>query len=288
MKIAFLILCHKKPNQINKLINTLNDKDVSFFMHVDKKSDISSKINKYDNVFFVENTKRVDVKWGDLSMISATQNLIEESLNCDVKFDYYWLLSGEDFPIKKIDEIKSFLSANKGKNFINIIDKNSGEYKKLRKRNDLYYPKWMMKRDKIAIIFKFAYMFMTGGLSKTIFLKRKSEIEFYYGSQWWVFTYDCINYIYNELNQSNLLQFYRNSLVPDESVYQTVFMNSEYAKTKADKLTYVYWEKNSNHPKTFRMEDYEELMSNDKYMARKFDENIDNDIIDALSGILTK
>ena len=30
MKIAFLILCHKNPNQINKMINTLDDEDVSF------------------------------------------------------------------------------------------------------------------------------------------------------------------------------------------------------------------------------------------------------------------
>lgn len=37
MKIAFLILCHKNPNQINKMINTLDDEDVSFYLHITKK-----------------------------------------------------------------------------------------------------------------------------------------------------------------------------------------------------------------------------------------------------------
>ena len=52
MKIAFLILCHKNPKQINYLLETLNDIDVSFYIHIDKKSNILSQINNGGNIYF--------------------------------------------------------------------------------------------------------------------------------------------------------------------------------------------------------------------------------------------
>ncbi|WP_285814982.1 hypothetical protein [Thomasclavelia cocleata] len=50
MKIAFLILCHKNPMQINYLIDMLDDKDVDFYLHVDKKSNIINEIKKKNNL----------------------------------------------------------------------------------------------------------------------------------------------------------------------------------------------------------------------------------------------
>ena len=37
MKLAILMLCHKKPKQINKLIDALLDDDIDIYIHVDKK-----------------------------------------------------------------------------------------------------------------------------------------------------------------------------------------------------------------------------------------------------------
>ncbi len=57
MKIAFLILCHKNPVQINYLIDTLDDKDVDFYLHIDKKSNIINEIKKKDNIYFLDKSK---------------------------------------------------------------------------------------------------------------------------------------------------------------------------------------------------------------------------------------
>ncbi len=39
MRIAYVILAHKYPEQLVRLISQLNTNDVSFFLHIDKKPD---------------------------------------------------------------------------------------------------------------------------------------------------------------------------------------------------------------------------------------------------------
>lgn len=52
-------------------------------------------------------------------------------------------------------------------------------------------------------------------------------------------TYDSIFEIYNRLDLFS--NYYKNCLVPDESIFQTLFMNSNYKDTREDKLTFVDW-----------------------------------------------
>lgn len=59
-------------------------------------------------------------------------------------------------------------------------------------------------------------------------------------------------------------------------------MNSNYKDTREDKLTFVDWNGQVNHPRTFTINDYDKLINSSYLMARKFDENIDDNIIKML------
>ena len=41
MKIAVAMLCHKNVEQINSLLRAMENENISFFIHVDRKSTIS-------------------------------------------------------------------------------------------------------------------------------------------------------------------------------------------------------------------------------------------------------
>lgn len=72
MRIAYLMLCHK----IELLIDSLNDNNVDFYIHVDKK--IEKNLNIYkSNIFYLNNEKRRNIVWGSFEMVQATINLIE-------------------------------------------------------------------------------------------------------------------------------------------------------------------------------------------------------------------
>ena len=88
--------------------------------------------------------------------------------------------------------------------------------------------------------------------------------------------------IYDILLKGEYIDYYKGSLVPDESIFQTIYMNSRFKDKYYDKLTYVNWKGQINHPKTFTIEDCDELEKVNYLMARKFDEDFDDKIINKL------
>ena len=59
--------------------------------------------------------KRVIVHWGGYNLVQAILNSIEEIIQSNNKPDLVILLSGMDYPIKKISFIKLYLKENKEK-----------------------------------------------------------------------------------------------------------------------------------------------------------------------------
>lgn len=98
MKLAILLLCHKNAEQINLFLDTLKHPDIEFFIHMDKKANIVDQIEQRLDIHILPSNLRVDVKWSGFSMIEATLNLLWEAYKAK-KFDYYWLCSGQDFPL---------------------------------------------------------------------------------------------------------------------------------------------------------------------------------------------
>ena len=60
MKITYLILCHKDPGQVARLIARLDQPDVSFVIHVDKRAkpnvshDVISAVGHLSNIAFAK------------------------------------------------------------------------------------------------------------------------------------------------------------------------------------------------------------------------------------------
>lgn len=148
MKIAILILCHKNPKQINLLLDKLNHQDIDCYIHIDKKADFANKITKRSNIVLLPDEKRVSVEWAQISQVTATINMMEEA-HQHGKYDYYWLISGQDWPLYSADEIVNFFKNHDGENFIQYWDsKNYGNHlqNNLDKRNQIYFPLWMIGR----------------------------------------------------------------------------------------------------------------------------------------------
>jgi hypothetical protein len=82
-------------------ISTLSSEDCAFFVHIDRKANIRefSRISG-DSTFLVE--QRTPVYWGEFSQVEATIRLIEQALSCSVKYDYFVLLHGADYPLRSI------------------------------------------------------------------------------------------------------------------------------------------------------------------------------------------
>ena len=129
---------------------------------------------------------------------------------------------------------------------------------------------------------KIGYINIAIHLGNLLDRKNTLKVDFYYGSQWWTLTYECAKEIYDILLKGEYIDYYKGSLIPDESIFQTIYMNSRFKDKYYDKLTYVNWKGQINHPKTFTIEDCDELKKVNYLMARKFDEDFDDIIINKL------
>ena len=73
---------------------------------------------------------------------------------------------------------------------------------------------------------------------------------------------------------------------PDESIFQTLLMESPYKNTRHNYLHYIDWTKRRgrqrNSPNILTIDDYEAIKKSGYLMARKFDANVDKNIIEKL------
>lgn len=291
MKLAILLLCHKNPEQINKFLEAMKHPQLSFFIHIDKKNNFVDDIIKRNDIYILPYELSQNIQWGSISIVQATLNLIEFA-RVKGEFDYFWLCSGQDFPIKPVNEIVNFFE-DKTCNFINLFNSKNftGKYTNYDKRNSLYYPKWILGNSLLQRILKRLYIEVTGGYNKTLFLNRKNttNFNFYFGSQWWCLNNKTIEWIIRYCDEhKEYFNFYKNCVVSDESFFHTLVLNSPYKDEKKDYLHYIDWTECKNSPKTLTLKDFDKIKRSKCLMARKFDINVDNKIIKILSNINNK
>lgn len=273
-KIAMLVLIHKNSEQLRKLIGQFEQDKFDFYIHVDKKYDFKND-DFPNNVFFLPNDLRIDITWGHMTMVDAMINLLKYSYLSKKDYMFYWFISGQDLVIKDSQEIYEELSTNKDLNYINFFDKKNTQ--KHLYRNQGYFPKFIVKRSFFYKVLRKLYGIVLNIIAKVL---RK---QYYFGSQWSVLNEHFIEYLFNS---DKLLDSYKsyfgNKIVPDESFFQTIIMDSPYKDNLKNNLTYIDWSENASSPKTFKLDDYEEIISSNFFMARKFDIDVCGDIIDKI------
>ena len=182
MRVAFLMQCHKNPEQINLLLDALNHPLADVFVHVDKKSqEIRKEIDQREGVYLLPEQQCVDVQWAQYSQVEATLQLLSAAVNRG--YSHYWLISGQDYPLRPVDSIIDFLEANQDVNFIEC-----SQIEVFNKRNDAYFPNFVIGRKLWQKVLKNLWIYGTGGWNKTISIfKRKApdDFKYWFGFQWW-------------------------------------------------------------------------------------------------------
>ncbi len=285
MRLAVLIQCHKNPQQINEFIKTLSCEDIDFYIHVDKKSEITTQIVKQNNVFVLPDKLRVDVRWGMFSQVEATLKMMEFAHSAK-EYQYYWLVSGQDFPLASPVKIIQFLTEHNGNNFLNLFaSKNNGTGKSTNydKRNEIIFPEWIMGHKFRHRVYRRAWVTVTGGYTHTFSLFKRNPpygLRFYFGSQWICLENGFLEYVLNYVEENpEYVLFYKKCSCPDESFFQTLLMNSAFSNTRHDYLHYIDWSEGKSSPKTLTCEDLDAAFNSGKLMARKVDSEFDNQVI---------
>lgn len=275
IKIAYFILVHRFPEQFKRCFKAIYHPNNYYLIHLDKKA--SNKIHENVREFLADfpNTSILDsenVVWGGYSMVQVELNGIKELLKLHTDWDFYINLSGQDFPLKSQDYIQNFLDKNRGNNFIKVANQ-----AKIR-------PETMNRVENYFIETDTDFSKST---NKRPFLKNMTP---YIGGQWMILTRKCCEFFSNCDETLEIEDYYRNTLIADESFFQTVMMNTSFDGTIVnDDKRAIIWIPDGTiklRPKTFTKEDMPFLLAGDNLFARKFDEIEDAAVLEILEASL--
>ncbi|RYE37116.1 MAG: hypothetical protein EOP42_00795 [Sphingobacteriaceae bacterium] len=286
MNKAYIILVHKKPQQLVRLIKTLDDGSATFFIHIDKSVPVEqfALLNQFGNK--VKLVERIHSKWSTFGLVECTLNGLKTAYQCGNKFDRIILLSGQDYPIKSNEQINTFLQESRYSNFL--------EYWPLPN-----YEKWPNDRGGMYRIDKYFFGLnqLQLFLSRSInflgnlfpFLRRKlpANMRPYAGSQWWIIDNYALNYIVRFVEENpKYSAFHKYTFGSDELYFQMILLNSQDEKIlnsiENNNKRFMKWKTAAAHPDLLKAEDLSKIKKSNALFARKFDLKKDKEILDLI------
>lgn len=269
MKFAYMIMAHNNLNQLCRLLKLLDDQENDIYLHIDKKS-VGMDTTKIDGIVkhaCIHIYRKYNVRWGGSTQVKCQMFLLSEATK--TPHEYYHLISGQDLPIKSNMEIQEFFTKNKGKEFVHFESDGFCQ-----KENCRYYN---IGRGKLA-----AYLI---AIQKKLNVQRK----LYCGANWYSITSELATDFCAHKGQ--LIKMVRWTKCSDEYILQTFIRRVttkkyQFYKTTLEPDDYggtarlIDWKR--GEPYVWREIDFQEIAKSDRMYARKFDERIDDKIIEMI------
>lgn len=275
MKQAILITAYKNYHHLEEIIQCF-DTNFELYIHLDKKSKISdielANLRKHDIVKLLE--QKYKVNWGGFNHLKSILYLTGQALK-NPDNSYFHLITGHDFPIKKVSYFVDFFMNNNNEyidywNIPKVGGADNGNMDRIEYYNfyDILDFKSHKQSEKIKLAIR---------VQKRLGLKRAISSKMpklYGGSTYWSLSRECVSYVI-EFTQKNkfVLNRFKYTLCAEEFYFQTIIMNSGFAiKVANDNLRHIDWvTRNGNNPAVLDETDFEKLKGSNAVFARKFD-----------------
>ena len=274
--IAYLILVHRYPGQFKRLFRAIYHPANYYLVHVDRRSavrlqtEIQDFLSSFTNAFLM---KSQSILWGGYSMVDAELRGIEELLKISSEWEFFINLSGQDFPLKLQTHIQDFLSRNRGNDFIKVANQSKVRPETLNRIQNYFI--------------EFGNRILHTSMNRPYLRGVTPQI----GNQWMILSRKFCEFVSYSPEVERFKRFYRYTLIPDESFFQTVMMNTNYkgAIVNDDKriIDWVPMGTIKLRPRDFTSKDVGFLLASQGLFARKFDETVDAGILSILESNLS-
>jgi len=271
VNLAYIILAHKLPEQLVRLVRRLDSENATFFIHIDSNAarrDYSVArhgLAGLGNVHFLDRTVS---SWATFGHVRATIMGIREVLARGIPFDFAVLLTGQDYPLKSNSDIERTLASGNGRSFL--------------RHYPLPHEHWpgggMPRIERFHL--------QLGRRHVALPLKRRfpAGLEPHGGVAYWCLTRECVAYVDQFVAQRpDVVRFFQHTRSSSETFFQTVLCNSPFRDELInDSLRYVDWRGGRANPEILTTEEFEAFMDSSKLFARKFDVTIDAAVLDQI------
>lgn len=316
MKVCYGILSSSTNGQIvSQLVNSLGCTS-PVFIHHDYSQQPEFALAPATNATIIPDF--IPTAWGRWSQAEAIVCLLEHAL-ANAPFDYFQLLSETCLPIRSCEEFEEYLATAKPDACIGLIKVN-GRSDDLGTLNYAwrYFSRHRLLMRSIAVLAQACLdeagkaspqaRYLHQGLSVIKISAAKKTLAFsakqlllgvilklsgifhpfnkrfhcYVGSTWFCLSRKAAEYLISEIKQNPaLVDHYRNTRSPDESIFHTILGNSEFRKI-ADINHFISWQQRETGPDELTSSHFEAMTCSGKFFARKFGKSPTDDFRQAV------
>jgi hypothetical protein len=320
MRIAFLILNHREPTQLLRLLATLRRQlpDAPIVVHHDRfRADFdASALDPIGDAHLLTSEK--PIMWGDFSLAEAYWRSMAWMIE-HVKFDWVIMLSAQDYPIQSLATLGDYLAATGADALFHAVP--ISELSKAAERRDKRR-RYLYQYGPVRTSQPSGRLFC--GLRRLTgpFVDVLNNVQPYFQvfkfpdgmpnrvgwrARFTPFTEKepcmcgpfccCLSYRAAEFvitcagDRPDYVDYYRRTVLPGESVTATLVCNSPELCVEPHDLHYTRWtHPKTAHPDVFTAEDLAELVAAPQYFyfARKFNVAKDAEILDKLDEVLAR
>lgn len=296
IKIAFILTLNGRAlRQVTRLLRVIYRPHHVYLIHVDARQDFLFRSLlqlelKFSNIRLIR--KRHSSIWGGASLLDVLLQSMEHLLEIDSQWQFVFNLSESDFPLRSIESLEALLAANPGRNFLKSHGRQTRQF---------------IHKQGLDRVFHEceSRMWRLGDRSLP------AGIRIDGGSDWVGLTRQLVEYATSSVNNSDpllrgLKNLYRYTLLPAESFFHVLILNSKFCNSYADNnLRMTLWRRSQGclcqhrhvvdwcgcSPMIFRTADWTHLTSvmakSTVFFARKFEAAIDQSIMNRLEEQLT-
>ncbi|XP_069183933.1 uncharacterized protein [Procambarus clarkii] len=224
-RIGFLILAHKDPAALVQLLSMLYRPHHYYVFHVDRRQAavratltalLHNLMPTATNVRIVPESRSFGATWGSFNIVRAELEAFEELLRMGV-WDFAVKMSGSELPLRDVDDLSATLAPYRGYSFLPVFGQRN---KDMNADQGLVLDVWHGCEGYVYNVTR------AGGQPYP------EEIPIHTGSQWAVMSRDLVDYSVTWSRRNSRLNRWhfhlQTSIVPDESYFPTVAMNSPY------------------------------------------------------------
>ncbi|XP_053664020.1 xylosyltransferase oxt-like [Anopheles marshallii] len=229
VRIAFLLIFHKRNlRQVHRLIRAIYDKSHYYYIHVDPKQhylyrELLKLEKDFPNIYVTR--QRHSITWGCFTQLQALLASMKDMLTM-WNPDYILNMSESDFPIKTIAKLTKFLTANRGRNFLQM----QSLYSVDKFITDSGYSKNFLECDN--------RMWVIGDR------KLPSGIVTNGGSDWFCLSREFIQYALDDRHDlvADVMRIMEHTIFGTENFFQQVLQNSPFCQTQySSGLRLISW-----------------------------------------------
>lgn len=279
-ELAYVVLAHRSPDQVVRLVRRLATPHAAFFVHVDRNADDSvyeAVRTGLADLSSVSLVRRRSCTWGGFGIVRAILEALKAVRDDRRRFDFVVLLSGQDYPIATTTAIHEHLGEHRGHTFVNNFSVPTPNWADggLARLTGWHWHGRVFGRHIMFPDQRF--------VAKTWHRRFPAGFEPHGGSMYWALSDDALDYLhdFHERNR-RFVRFFKHVNIPDESFFHTILLNSPLASTVIDDdLHYADWSELQSHPKTLGHDDIDSALASGRLFARKFD---DPNVLDAIDA----